>query len=166
MLKVTSARRWNGSGLRVGVIAARYNAKYVDGMRRAARACLEGAGVEVEEFRVPGSFEIPVAAAALARRETGRPDALVCLGVIWQGETDHAQHIGAAVTTALMALQVETGVPCIHAVLTLQSEQQARVRCLGERTNRGLEAAQTAIQMGRLLRRLRLNNGAGNQSIR
>ncbi len=159
MLKVTRSRRLDGSGLRVGVIAARYNAKYVDGMRRAARAYLVKVGATLEEVRVPGSFEIPVAAAALARREVRRPDAILCLGVIWQGETDHAQHIGSAVTAALMALQVETGVPCIHEVLTLQSEQQARVRCLDERTNRGLEAAVTAVEMGRLLRRLRGGGG-------
>ncbi len=145
----------DGRGLVVAIVASRYNTRYVDGMRRAAAEFLSGVHATVTEVRVPGAFEIPVAAATLARRVEDRPDAIVCLGVIWQGATNHALHIGEAVTSALMSLQVETGVPCVHEVLTLASEDQARERCLDPRTNRGLEAAATAVEMGRLLRRLR-----------
>ena len=173
MVKAIRRRRLDGSGLRMVIIASRYNTRYVDGLRIAARKYLEDAGVTLEEIRVPGSFEIPVAAAVLARRNKCRPDAILCLGVIWQGETLHAQYLGEAVTSALMALQVETGVPCVHEVLTLQTEDQARIRCLDERTNRGSEAAATAVEMGRLLKALktpkkairRMNNALGEQSF-
>ncbi|KAB2674371.1 MAG: 6,7-dimethyl-8-ribityllumazine synthase [Verrucomicrobia bacterium] len=165
MLKEAKLRKQDGRGLVVAIVASRYNARFVDGLRRAAVGVLSDAGAAVEEVRVPGSFEIPVAAAALARRGEGRPDAIVCLGVIWQGATTHAQQIGEAVTSALMALQLETGVPCVHEVLTLASEDQARERCLDPGTNRGLEAAGTALEMGRLLRRLRAGT-AGSKAIK
>ena len=144
------------SGGRFALVAARYNSRYVEGMLRAAKAELLAAGSAViEVIRVPGAFEIPVAAAALARRAEQRPEAILCLGVIWQGETTHAQHIGEAVTTALMQLAVETGVPVVHEVLTLAQPQQAKVRCLDPKTNRGTEAARTALEMARLLRQLK-----------
>ena len=115
---------------------------------------LEEAGVVVEVFRVPGAFEIPVLAASLARRDEEAPHAIVCLGVIWQGETNHADHVGAAVTHALMDIQVRSGIPCVHEVLTVRSEEQARARCLDAGTNRGVEAANTAVAMARLIQRL------------
>ncbi len=97
-------------------------------------------GKEGYRFDVPGAFEIPVAVATVARRFERRPDAVICLGLIWQGETTHAQHIGEAVTGALMRLAVETGVPVIHEVLTTATAEQARARCLTPETNRGTEA--------------------------
>jgi 6,7-dimethyl-8-ribityllumazine synthase len=120
----------------------------------AAVAYLRTAGASIEVVRVPGAFEIPVAAASLVGEVARKPDAVICLGVIWQGETEHAQQIGGAVTNALMDLQMKTGVPCIHEVLTIRSEEQARARCLSTETNRGVEAAGTALEMGRLLREL------------
>lgn len=144
------------SGGRFALVAARYNSRYVEGMLRAAKAELLAAGSAVIEIiRVPGAFEIPLAAAVLARRTERRPEAIVCLGVIWQGETPHAQHIGEAVTTALMQLAVETGVPVVHGVLTIAQPAQAQVRCLEPKTNRGTEAARTALAMARLRRGLR-----------
>lgn len=139
-------------GARVAIVASEYNREYVDGMLHAAMRRLEEARAEVEVFRVPGAFEIPVVAAGLARREVGAPHAIVCLGVIWQGETHHADQVGAAVTQALMDIQVRSGIPCIHEVLTVRSEDQARARCLEPRTNRGVEAANTAVGMVGLLR--------------
>jgi 6,7-dimethyl-8-ribityllumazine synthase len=143
-------------GGRYAIVASLYNRRYVDGMVAAARAALGEARPEaVEVVRVPGSFEIPMAAAALARRTVERPDAILCLGVIWQGETTHAQHIGEAVTGALMTVAMETGVPVIHEVLTVSTTEQARVRCLEPKTNRGTEAAATALEMAAVLRRIR-----------
>ena len=154
MLQIHTTTPSGGTGLRIAIVAAKYNEVYVNGMVDAAVACLRTAGASVEVVRVPGAFEIPVAAASLVRAEAWKLDAVICLGVIWQGETDHAQQIGGAVTNALMGLQMETGVPCIHEVLTIRSEEQARARCLSVETNRGLEAAGTALEMGRLLREL------------
>lgn len=107
-----------------------------------------------EVIRVPGSWEIPVVAGRIARRQRGQPDAILCFGVIWQGETLHAQHIGDAVSDALMALAVETGVPVVHQVLTVSSEDQARARCLDPATHRGIEGARTALEMAHLMKAL------------
>ena len=142
-------------GGRFVIVASRYNARYVDGMVRAAKVELAAAKAIVEVVRVPGAFEIPVAAATIARRFTEPPDAVICLGLIWQGETTHAQHIGEAVTDALMRVAVETGVPMVHEVLTIATAEQARVRCLTPETNRGTEAARTALDMAKLLAGLR-----------
>mgnify|MGYP002264913489 FL=1 len=91
----------------MGIIASRYNARYVNSMLRAAKTELAKARVTVEVVRVPGAFEIPAVASALARRLTNPIDAILCLGVILRGETTHAENIGQAVTGALAQLQVE-----------------------------------------------------------
>lgn len=142
---------FNGS---FAIVASKYNARYVDAMLRAARAELRRAGATVRVVRVPGAFEIPVAAAKLAADSAAPPDAILCLGVILRGATTHAQHIGEAVSHALAALQIRWFIPVIHEVLLLENEQQARERCLDRRHNRGMEAAQTALEMARLLRKL------------
>ena len=108
---------------------------------------------EVRVVRVPGAFEVPVVAGALARQHPGW-DAVICLGVILQGQTSHAQHIGEAVTAGLTQIAVSTGVPMIHEVLVFTNEEQARVRCLGKEFNRGAEAAQTALKMAAVMREL------------
>lgn len=142
----------SGAGLRFTVVASRYNGRFVDGLVEGALETLRAAGAgEPELIRVPGSWEIPVVAGAVARRARGRPDAILCFGVIWQGETLHAQHIGDAVSDALMALAMQTGVPVIHQVLTVSNEEQATARCLNPDTHRGIEGARTALDMARLM---------------
>ena len=146
------AKRQAGS---FAIIASRYNRRYVDGMLNAARRCLEDAGAtDVRIVRVPGAYEIPVVAARLARGDVGPLSAMICLGVILRGETTHAQHIGEAVTFALTQLQVQHGIPIIHEVLLLENEQQAEVRCLSPKHNRGTEAAQTALEMASVMQNL------------
>lgn len=140
---------------RIAIVASAYNAKYVDGMLSAALEALGEAGVnEVELLRVPGAFEIPVVAAKLARRKSQRPEAVICLGVILRGKTTHADHVGQTVSHQLATLAMETGVPIIHEVLLLENAAQARARCLAEKTNRGAEAAHTALSMAGLMREL------------
>ena len=139
---------------RFAIIASKYNPRYVDSMLRAAKAILTKAGAEnVKVIRVPGAYEIPVVAARLARAEH-RYSAIVCLGVVIRGETQHAQLIGEAVTTALTQLQVAHEIPIIHEVLLLENHDQAKVRCLDKNHNRGGEAAQTALDMAALMRGL------------
>jgi 6,7-dimethyl-8-ribityllumazine synthase len=141
------------------IIASQYNSLYVDAMLKAAKTELKRAGASVKIVRVPGAYEVPVVAVALAR--TKKFSAIICLGVILRGETVHAQHIGDSVSRALMQIQVETEVPVIHEVLLLESHEQARVRCLDKRHNRGMEAAQTALQMGRVMDGLQLQRSEG-----
>lgn len=140
---------------RIAIIASRYNHEYVDGLVAAATEVLKPSGAILEVFRVPGAFEIPVTASALLERDDCEPDAIICLGLIWQGETNHAQQIGQAVTQALMELSWTTGVPIIHEVITVTTEAQAKARCLDKATNRGTEAAQTALAMVETLQSIR-----------
>ena len=155
MLKKASKTKASAvAGTRVAIVASRYNARYVNSMLRDAKAELAKAKVAAEVVRVPGAFEIPAVASALARRLTNPIDAILCLGVILRGETTHAENIAQAVTGALAQLQVEHSLPVIHEVLLLENVQQARERCLDARHNRGIEAARTAIEMTRVMRRV------------
>jgi 6,7-dimethyl-8-ribityllumazine synthase len=155
MLKTIKRARTHRSDGLFAIVASRYNARYVDAMLRAARKCLNNAGAEkVLVVRVPGAFEIPVVAARLARTHTPPLSAIICLGVILRGATTHAQHIGEAVSNTLSQIQALHEIPIIHEVLLLENEQQARERCLNREHNRGTEAAQTALEMARVMKAL------------
>ena len=153
MLQPVPNRTIRKSKNRFAIVASQYNARYVDSMLRAAKTELQRAGAKrIDVIRVPGAFEIPIIAAGLAN---GRElSAIICLGVILRGETVHAAHIGEAVTRALMEIQLRYGIPVIHEVLLLENENQARARCLNKNHNRGTEAAQTALQMARAMKKL------------
>jgi 6,7-dimethyl-8-ribityllumazine synthase len=173
MLTSVATKAWSRSNTGAfAIVASRYNAQYVDAMVHAARTELKRAGAKtVRLIRVPGAYEIPVVAARLARlsgspatpgRKSTTQDsplaAIICLGVVLRGETTHAAHIGEAVSRALMEIQLRYEVPVIHEVLLLENHEQARVRCLGKKHNRGLEAAQTALTMASVMQGL---NGQG-----
>ena len=123
------------------LVVADYHQKYADGMVRAARKVLRGHGVE--EVRVPGTFEVPL---AVKRALQKRPDAVLALGLVWQGETVHADLILRSATEALMRMMLETEVPVLHHLVGVRTERQARERCLGK-LNRGKEAAEAALRM-------------------
>ena len=153
MLKKVKATKQTNEGGRFAIVASRYNELYVDAMLHAARVELEQAGATIRIVRVPGAFEIPAVAAKLAA--SGRYSAIICLGVIFQGETSHAQHISWGVTHALAQIQVQHKVPVIHGVFVFEKVKHAKVRCLGTKHNRGTEAAQTALQMARVMAGIR-----------
>lgn len=150
MLKPVKARSGRAHGGTFAIVASCYNARYVEAMLRAAKAELLRAGAKVRVVRVPGAYEIPVVAKTLSVKNPALAG-ILCLGVILRGETTHAAHIGEAVSGALMQIQLAHQIPVIHEVLLLENEAQARVRCLGRKHNRGTEAAQTALEMARVM---------------
>ena len=155
MLKQVRQRKPSATGGHFAIVASRYNDRYVTALLRGAQTELRQAQATARVVRVPGAYEIPVVAKALARRAGTQLDGIICLGVILRGETAHAAHIGEAVSTALMQIQLEHEMPVIHEVLLLENVDQARKRCLDPRHNRGREAAQTALAMAAVMRSLR-----------
>ena len=153
MLRPVKTKTARTDGGTFTIVASRYNSEYVDAMLRAAREELLRAGARVRIVRVPGAFEIPAAAARLAQSK--RCAAIICLGVIFQGETSHARHIGWGVTHALAQIQVLEKIPVIHGVFVFEKVKHAKVRCLGKKHNRGTEAAQTALEMACVMKSLR-----------
>jgi 6,7-dimethyl-8-ribityllumazine synthase len=149
MLRKVTVQKQKSIGGTFVIVASRYNAEYVDAMVHAAKVELENAKAHIRIVRVPGAFEIPAVAAKLAASR--RYSAIICLGVIFQGETSHAQHIGWGVTHALAQVQVQHKVPVIHGVFVFEKVKHAKVRCLSAKHNRGTEAAQTALQMARVM---------------
>ena len=137
---------------RIALVASNYNGEFVEPM--IAHALEEIRSIEpdsqAEVFRAPGSFEIPFLARQVITRR--KPDVVICLGVLFQGESGHAQLIASAVSDCLCMLSTDTMTPVIHAVLLLKDEDQARERCLGDTVNRGTEAARAAIEILRTSR--------------
>jgi 6,7-dimethyl-8-ribityllumazine synthase len=160
MLTPVRHGKWSAQKSAFAIVASRYNTRYVDGMLIAAVRELKRARAQrIQVVRVPGAYEIP---AVVARLLQGRQAwaAIICLGVIIRGETVHAQQIGDAVSASLARLQIERAAPVIHEVLLLENEAQARARCLGKTHNRGAEAAQTALEMARVMNGLEVNGGS------
>ena len=132
---------------RIAVVASQYNSEFVDALIAAAREELAAIapGSTVEVHRVPGSFEIPLGVQTVG--ESGKADAILAFGLLWEGETSHADLIATAVTNALLDLSLRLKLPVLHEVIVAQTEDQARERCLGTTINRGTEAARAAVRM-------------------
>ena len=128
---------------RFALVVSDYNREFTDALLASAQAALNG--FEQKVVRVPGAYEIPLQVQRLARSK--KYAAVLALGLIWQGRTQHAQEILRAVTDALMRISLETGVPVLHEVLAVKTEAEARSRCLGKKLNRGREAAEAALAL-------------------
>lgn len=150
-MKSNSFSTLDGTGLRIAIVAARFNQELTDAMLTDCEAALAAASVSPEAIitlRVPGSFELPVAAAVLAA--TGGYDAIICLGVIIKGDTKHDHYIADAVSNGLTKISIEQRLPIIFGVLTTEDKAQAETRSLGGK-RKGWEAGMSAVEMARVL---------------
>lgn len=147
---------WDGRGLKLTLVAGRFNEAVVERLVQGALRALRQQGVleeDIELVWVPGSFEVPIAVAALLER--GGCDAIVALGAVIRGETPHFEYVSEAVSSGLAALSRRSQVPISLGVLTVNSVAQAEERAGGKLGNKGAEAAQTALEMVSVLRQLR-----------
>ena len=138
----------DGTGLQVVVIAASWHEQVMDGLLAGARRALVASGAQWTELRVPGSFELPVAAARAAGIGGGpAADAVVALGVVIRGGTPHFEYVCQAATSGLTDVSVRTGVPVGFGVLTCDDEAQAldRAGLEGSKEDKGAEAVEAAI---------------------
>ncbi|MCU0792117.1 MAG: 6,7-dimethyl-8-ribityllumazine synthase [Opitutaceae bacterium] len=144
----------SGVDFRIGIVAARFNAVLVDALVSRATARLVAAGVPasaIETLRVPGSHEVPWAVQQLAA--SGRFDAVIGLGVLIAGDTNHHEMVGDAVAAALMRVSLDTRVPVINGVVVVNTREQAEVRTVGA-YDRGSEFAAAALEMAALKKSL------------
>jgi 6,7-dimethyl-8-ribityllumazine synthase len=142
----------DGSGLRIALAAARFNGgitrRLIDGALAGLAACsVEPADVSLAW--VPGAFELPLLAQHFTTWDS--VDAVVCLGAVIRGETGHYDFVAGQCAAGIQRVQLDTGVPIVFGVLTTENVEQALERSLPDETNRGREAALTAIEMVRLL---------------
>jgi len=130
---------------RVALCVARFYAELAEKLEVGARTALSEAGVvEVDRFEVPGAFELPLAASYAAR--SGRYDAVVCLGAVIRGETDHYDYVCGEAARGIQQVQLDTGVPCGFGVLTVDTMEQALDRVVGgSKRDTGRSAAEAAL---------------------
>lgn len=153
-MKTPPPARPTAKGLRVVLLRSTFNVAVVDGLVAGAREALAEMGArKVTVLDVPGAFELPLAARAAA--ESGRFDAVVALGAVIKGETDHYEHVARAATDGLAEVARKTKVPVGFGVLTVTREDQARARSAPGPENKGAEAARAAVAMVRILKRLK-----------
>lgn len=144
----------SGAGLKMAVVVSRFNSFITERLVEGALDALRRHGVDDKDIRivrVPGSFELPL---AVKRAAAGDVDAVVALGALIRGGTPHFEYLSAEVTKGIAQVTLETGVPVAFGVLTTDTVEQAVERAGSKAGNKGFEAAQTAIEMANLLRRL------------
>ena len=152
----------DGAGLRVGVVVSRFNEAVTEALRSGALAALAEAGVadgDVTVVSVPGAFELPGVARALAA--SGTVDSIVCLGAVVRGDTEHFTFVAAAAQEGILRAQLDTGIPVTFGVLTTDTMAQATERAGGQAGNKGYEAALDAVEMATLHRTLRAGAAEG-----
>ena len=143
----------NGEGLRVGVVVAEFNDFITSRLLEGAVSGLEAHGVRGDDVTiasVPGSFEIPLVAKKMS--ESGQHDAVICLGAVIRGETDHYNFVAGEAAKGIANASVSTGVPVIFGVLTTDTVEQAINRAGGKQGNNGYGAAVAAVRMANLVR--------------
>jgi 6,7-dimethyl-8-ribityllumazine synthase len=141
----------DGTGLRIGIAVATWNRSVTDRLLDAAVGRLEDLGAQVTVIRVPGALELPIACKALA--EDGS-DAVVAIGTVVKGETDHYEIVVRESTSGISRVALDTGVPVTNAILAVTEYAHAMERAGEGQANKGHEAAEAAIAMTRALRGL------------
>ena len=155
----------DATGMRIGVVAGRFNESVTQRLLDGAVAELVRLGAREDDITVvwvPGSFEIPAAARELA--EHGAVDAVVCLGAVIRGETAHFDLIAGEAARGVASIHATTGVPAGFGILTTDSLEQALDRAGGKHGNKGAEAAAAAVEMASLLRSLRRPRAAARRA--
>jgi 6,7-dimethyl-8-ribityllumazine synthase len=150
---VTHQGRLSAGGFRFALVSSRWNDFLTARLVEGALDALERLGADegaVEHFRVPGSFEIPLVAHKLA--QSGRFDAVVCLGTVIRGETPHFEYVAGEVTKGVAQAAMLTGVPVLYGIVTADTLEQAIDRAGVKAGNKGFEAAMSAVEMVNLLK--------------
>jgi len=141
---------------RVAIVAARFNGPLVDELLKGAIERLKAHGLDgdrIETHRVPGAFELPVAAKQLI--DTGRFAVVICLGCVIRGETAHFEYVAGEAARGMQDVAIQTGIPVIFGVLATENEQQARERLGGTHGHAGENAADAAVEMIALAEKIR-----------
>lgn len=146
----------DATGLKFGIIVSRFNSFIAERLLEGALDALIRNGADeasIDVARVPGAFEIPLAAKKMA--QTGNYDALICLGAVIRGSTPHFDYVAAEVSKGVAHVSLETGVPVSFGVLTTDTIEQAVERAGTKAGNKGFDAAMTAIETVRVFREIR-----------
>ena len=155
---------WSGKGLRVGIVVSRFNEAVTGRLLEGALQALRRCGVEEKDLtvvRVPGAFEVPLAAQMLA--QGGQEDALVCLSAVIRGETPHFDYICSQITRGIGEVSVRNNIPVGYGVLTVDTVEQAANRAGLKHGNKGEEAALTALEMANLMQEMERRQEAGGR---
>ncbi|HTB19085.1 MAG TPA: 6,7-dimethyl-8-ribityllumazine synthase [Bryobacteraceae bacterium] len=146
----------DATGLKFAVLCARFNGFITDRLLAGALDALKRSGAaeaDIEVVKVPGAWELPLAAKTVAAAK--KYDAIIALGAVIRGDTPHFDHVAGQASSGLAAVQLESGIPVAFGVLTTLNVEQAIDRAGGKSGNKGYDAAITAIEMADLVRRLR-----------
>jgi 6,7-dimethyl-8-ribityllumazine synthase len=144
----------DATGLRIGVIVSRFNEFITEQLSKGALEVLAKHGCSLDDVtfvKVPGAWELPIAAKSLAQS----CDAIVALGAVVRGDTPHFDYVAGGAADGLLKVSLDTGVPIAFGVLTTDDLQQAMDRAGGKSGNKGAEAAEVAIELANLLRQLK-----------
>jgi 6,7-dimethyl-8-ribityllumazine synthase len=146
----------SATGLRFAIVVSRFNSFITERLLGGAMDALTRTGAnpdQIDVVKVPGSWEVPVAAAELARQK--RYDALICLSAVIRGETPHFDYVAGEAAKGIAHVSAETGIPVAFGVLTTNTLEQAIDRAGAKGGNKGFDAAMTAVEMANLMRTLR-----------
>ena len=153
----------SATNLRFGIVVSRFNSFITERLLAGASSALEQAGAaqeQIEIVRVPGAFEIPIAAKKLAL--TGKFDTVICIGCVLRGETTHYDYVCSEAARGIQLAQMDTGVPMAFCLLTCDTLEQAIDRAGLKSGNKGYDAGLTAVEMANLSRKLAAQHAGSN----